>query len=305
MTENKEKDEYAVALGVFDGIHIGHKVVIGTMMLEKNLKRGIFTFKTETIPQKGGKKLEYIYSTDYKECMLSLSGIDRIYSADYSEICDMDGDTFCKKILCDYFNAKKIFCGYDFRFGKGAAWGVDDLTSFGIKYGFEVLPVNAVSAPDEPSKKMSSSDIRKFLKNGEVKKANEYLGIDFEYSIYGEVVEGKKIGRTIDFPTINQIFKKGQLVPKYGVYLSKVYPDYRLYNDFFWGVTNIGVKPTVTDENIPLAETHILDFSGNLYGKKIKVSLEDFIRPEMKFENIDELKNQIEADIKTAKKIKI
>ena len=303
MKETQGNNGYAVALGVFDGEHIGHKIVIGTMLLEKDLKKGIFTFKTETIPQKSNKPLEYIYKTEYKELLFSLLNIDKIYSADYSEICDMDGDTFCKKILCEKFNAKKIFCGYDFRFGKGAAWGVKDLESFGEKYGFTVHPVNAVSSPDNPKKKMSSSDIRDFLKNGEIKKANEYLGIDCEYAIYGIVENGKKIGRTIDFPTINQSFGKGQLVPKFGVYLSKVYFDYKKYNEFKWGVTNIGVKPTVTDENIPLAETHILDFSGDLYGKKIKVCLEEFIRPEMKFNNIDELKKQIKADIKAAEKL--
>lgn len=294
MSETKEK--YAVALGVFDGVHIGHKEVIGMALNEENLRKGIFTFKTETIPQKNGKTLEYIYTTDYKEKIFSRMNIDKVCCADYSEIKDMDGETFCRKYLCEFFNAKKVFCGKDFRFGKNAAWNVDDLKKFGEKYGFEVRAIDPVKSSYDPDRKISSTDIREALQNGDIEKANKFLADD--YKISGKVVHGRKIGRTIDFPTINQYFFNGQIIPKFGVYSSFVKIESKTYKS----VTNIGVKPTVSNENKVTAETYIIDFSGDLYGIDIEVSLKKFIRPEMKFDSIEELKKQIENDIKSCRK---
>lgn len=284
---------FAVALGIFDGLHLGHRAVIEAVFSEKELKKGVFTFKTETVPCKGGEKFEYIYTSRQKKDQFKLQKFDRVYSARYNDLKDFDGETFCREILCGYFNAKKVFCGYDFRFGKDAAWGTDDLKKFGEKYDFETVIVEPVTAQDDPDQKISSSSIKVHLKNGNIEQANVYLGE--KYMISGEVMDGKHLGRRIGFPTINQYFEPNQVVPRYGVYSSQTDLNGKKYRS----ITNIGIRPTVSDCMIPTAETHIIDFAGDLYRRYITVRLESFVREEKKFNNIGELKTAIEEDIRS------
>ena len=191
-------------------------------------------------------------------------------------------------VLAGRLNAVKVVCGPDFRFGRGAAGNVDSLRKYGAKYGFEVSTVDPVVVDGNV---VSSSRIRELLSEGDVKKANALLG--YRYKIKRSVEDGNHIGRTIDFPTINQSFEEGQLIPAYGVYATSVVIDGKQYD----AITNIGVKPTVEKDCRPLAETHILGFSGDLYGKTLEVSFSDFLRPERKFDSLDALKNQIKTDI--------
>ena len=138
---------------------------------------------------------------------------------------------------------------------------------------------------------VSSGEISQLLLNGEIEKAERLLGMP--YMISGKVVHGRQIGRTIDFPTVNQLFSDGQLVPAFGVYASTAVIDGKSYDS----VTNIGVKPTVGAESSPLAETHIIGFSGDIYGRSIDIVLRKFLRPEVKFNSLDELKKQISKDV--------
>ena len=141
-------------------------------------------------------------------------------------------------------------------------------------------------------RRFSSEEYRKLLKAGNVSELFYFNA----YRLWGEVVHGNHIGNTIGFPTINQKYEQGQLVPKFGVYSTFSY----IGNKMYLSVTNVGVKPTIAGERFPLAETHIIDFEGDLYGKEIEVKFFDFIRAERKFDSIETLKNQIEEDLKTA-----
>ncbi|MDE5835099.1 MAG: bifunctional riboflavin kinase/FAD synthetase [Ruminococcus sp.] len=293
-----ETKKRAVALGLFDGVHLGHRAVLDiALKQEKNgLQPAVFTFNPTAVLRKTSGKDGYIYTHIHKYETLWKYGRYKEYgfgfyainSVQFEELCGISGKEFAENILVKKLNAEIVCCGNDFRFGKNASCGVEDLRAFGKKYGFEVQTAEAVKINNII---VSSGEIRRCLVNGEIEKANTLLGEP--YNIYTTVVHGNKIGRTINFPTINQNYSKGQLVLKYGVYFTTTYINNKKYKS----ITNIGVKPTIAGKRTPLAETHILDFSGNLYGKNIKVEFNKFIRPEMKFSSVEELREQISRDI--------
>ena len=282
------KTRTSVALGLFDGVHLGHRAVLKTAAAQKmnGLTPCAFTFPPEST---AGKNAEYIYSDKEKQMLLTSScDIAKIFSPQFSEICMMDGDTFARSILRKELNAAYVACGKDFRFGKDAAWGIDELAGFGRKYGFTVQAVDDVCCGNE---RVASTAVRKLLQKGELRRANLFLGEP--YMIMKEISSGAQLGRTIGFPTANQLFSKGQLVPAYGVYASRTLYEGKWYPS----MTNIGIKPTVSYGGAPLAETYISGFSGDLYGKTVQVVLLDFIRPEKRFSDLDELKQQIRRDV--------
>lgn len=287
-----ETNKKAVALGLFDGVHTGHRTVIGkaAAMTSKGLTSAVFTFDITSIPEKQGRTVEYIYGNEYRKKLIGSMGIspENIFSFDFSEIKDMCGEEFVKHILAEKLNTAYVVCGKDFRFGKNASCGVNELFALGKKFGFSVETAEDVKISGE---NISSNRIRSCLKNGDILSANELLGNS--YTVSGEVVDGNHIGRTINFPTINQNYLKGQIVPAYGVYRTSVTIDGKIYDS----VTNVGIKPTVEGTRNPLAETHILNYSGNLYGCNIETAFCEFIRPETKFPSIDALKAQIMRDI--------
>lgn len=292
-TNNISGKKTAVALGMFDGVHRGHRAVFerAESFADSSTEAAVFTFDSESLASKHGVKYRYIVPNSVKLEMINAAGISNIYCADFSELKDYEPEKFAEAVLAEKMNAAMVVCGSDFRFGKGAGGNVELLKEYGLKYGFKVSTVDHVSDGGED---VSSSGIRNFLSAGNIKKANAFLG--YRYKIKQSVTDGNHIGRTIDFPTINQLFCKGQLIPAYGVYATEVSIDGRTYSS----VTNIGVKPTVSDCSEPLAETHIIGYSGNLYGRVMEVSFLDFLRPEQKFSSIDELKTQINKDIKKA-----
>jgi len=283
----------AVALGMFDGVHTGHRAVFerAESFGKDGAEAAVFTFDSESLGSKHGKDYRYIVPNSHKLEMIREAGIKNIYCADFSELKDYEAEEFVKVVLADRMNAVMVVCGPDFRFGKGAAGDVAALKKYGQKYGFEVSTVEPVVTDGDT---VSSSRIRKLLTAGEIQKANRLLG--YRYRIKQSVSDGNHIGRTIDFPTVNQKFSEGQLIPAYGVYATETCVDGIRYSS----VTNIGVKPTVESSCEPLAETHILGFSGNLYGRVIEVSFSEYLRGERKFASLEELKAQIAADIKKA-----
>lgn len=284
----------AVALGIFDGVHLGHRAVLAAAAEQKKngLSPNVFTFSPKTAALKGASG--FIYSDSEKKLILENEcGMDGSFTADFSEICDLDGETFVSDILVDNINAGFVCCGRNFRFGKDASCGVEELIAFGKEYGFEVCTVDEVVYKGQV---VSSTAIRELLLEGNVKKAAKLLGEP--YMLFSKVVHGAAIGQTLGFPTANQVFAEGQLVPKYGVYKSVTSIGGRLFRS----MTNIGTKPTVNDDGKPLAETYIDGFSGDIYGRKIQVKLIEFIRPEMKFASVSELKKQISRDVRTAVK---
>ncbi len=284
----------AVALGMFDGVHIGHRAVFERAESFENdfTEAAVFTFDSGSISSKHGKSYRFIVPNSIKLRMIREAGIKNICCADFSELKDCEPEEFVRTVISGKMNAAAVVCGPDYRFGKNAAGSVDLLKELGRKYGFEVSTVSPVEKSGE---KVSSSGIRKLLAEGNVKKAGTFLG--YRYRITAPVTDGNHIGRTIGFPTINQSFEEGQLIPAYGVYASGAVIDGRVYS----AVTNIGVKPTVEDSCAPLAETHIIGYSGNLYGQTVEVSLSEYLRGEQKFSSVDELKAQIKKDTEKAK----
>ena len=294
-----EKRKSAVALGLFDGIHLGHRAVLNLAIEQE--KNGyipyVFTFNPAMASKKSKGEYGYIYNHIDKYHMLYDSGFkSHIVSVSFDEICSLSGEEFVENILIGELNAGVVCCGDSFRFGENASCGVRELREFGEKYGFEVCIAGNVVYDGEI---VSSTAIRNMLLEGDTVRAGKFLGEP--YTIRGEVVHGAELGRTIGFPTINQVFSKGQLVPKYGVYASRVKIDGRYYG----GMTDIGKKPTVDYKGTPLAETHIIDFSGDLYGKKVYTEILEFVRPEQKFDSVDKLKQQNAQDMEKIKYILI
>ncbi|MBQ1340123.1 MAG: bifunctional riboflavin kinase/FAD synthetase [Ruminococcus sp.] len=289
-----ESTRTAVALGLFDGVHLGHRAVINAALAQKKngLSSLVFTFEPDCVLRKAGGTQGYIYTKTEKEILLCEQiGVDEIVSPPFERLCCLSGEEFADEILCRQLRAAHVCCGNDFRFGKNAACGAKELMNFGKRFGFEV---EVISPVEYGGSIVSSSRVRELLLKGDITLANELLG--FNYFINAEVLNGNHIGRTINFPTINQEFYDGQLIPKFGVYSTltnvggKVMPS----------VTNVGVKPTIEGVRRPLAETHIIGYNGDLYGKNADVCFKSFIRPEMKFASLDELKAQINKDILSA-----
>jgi len=285
------------ALGLFDGVHRGHQLIITTAVKKAQSLDGhsaVFCFKTDTVTSKGHDgRIEMLMSDEEKHKKMAELGVEVLFSPDFAEFKGMSPEDFVKKVLKERLNCSGAVCGNDFTFGKGAQGKAVDLKRLGEKYDIDVEIVSPLLMGGEV---ISSTEIRRCVREGEIAKANEMLGYHFGFCL--EVEHGFQRGRTWDFPTINQQIPKGRVMPKFGVYCSAVEIDGNKYA----GVTNIGVKPTVEKDIKPLAETHILDFSGNLYGKEIEVRFNKFIRDEKKFSSLDELKIQIKKDIEYVRK---
>lgn len=283
-------EKTSAALGLFDGIHLGHRRVLELALknAEKGLAPAVFTFEPDTVLKKPSGCDGYIYTAEEKTRILEKMGFDRIFSPSFADICGLSGEDFARDILAKKMNVAAVCCGRDFRFGKKASCGVEELRKFGEKYGFQVFIAEDASLD---GKIVSSGEIRRLLTNGDITRANRLLGAP--YAVSAEVVNGAALGRTIGFPTANQLFGNNQLVPKFGVYKAETTIDGVTYA----AMTNIGVKPTVEYGGIPLAETHICGFSGDIYGRIIQVRLLEFIRPEKKFGSVNELKKQITDDL--------
>ena len=286
-------EKTSAALGLFDGIHLGHRRVLELALknAEKGLVPAVFTFEPDTVLKKPTGSGGYIYTAAEKMRILKKAGFDCVYSHSFSDISGNSGEEFARDILVEKMNVAAVCCGKSFRFGKNASCGVEELRKFGEKYGFEVYIAEDALLNGEI---VSSGEIRRLLLSGDVKSAGRLLGEP--YAVSAEVVTGAALGRTIGFPTANQLFEGKQLVPKFGVYKAETVIDGTTYA----AMTNIGVKPTVNYGGIPLAETHICGFSGDIYVRTIQVQLLDFIRPERKFGSVEELKAQIAEDMKKA-----
>lgn len=280
----------SAALGIFDGVHLGHRKILNAARSFSNEKRSfaVFTFNTLSIKNKHGKPYKYIYTEEQKNQILESLGVEYIYSPEAELLMNMSGEEFAKKILKEKMNVEVVVCGENFRFGKGASCGVTELEKYGDMYGFKVECCDLLKVDE---KTVSSGNIKENLKNGKISYANKLLGQ--KYFLNGKVMNGNRIGRTLNFPTINQFYEDGQLIPKFGAYISSC----KLSGKEFAAVTNIGIKPTVEKSSVkPISETHIIGFSGDLYGKNIKVDFSEFLRDEQKFPSLNHLKEQILKD---------
>ena len=288
-TIQKTEYELSVALGFFDGIHLGHRVVIGKCKenADDKLKTAVFTFKNSPSDMFSDNKKPMLTTNEEKFELLETLGVDIVYCIDFAEIMELTAKEFVQQILFEKLNTKCAVTGFNYHFGKGGTATADDLKTM-----CDELNIKTIKCPPQmfDGDNISSTRIRACILNGEVEKANAMLSYDF--SINSPVTSGNHIGTKLNSPTINQKLSDKLIVPRFGVYATKVIIDDKTY----FGATNIGTHPTV-GESEPLCETHLLNFDGkSLYGKYAKTSLLKFIRPEKKFASLDELKNQIEID---------
>ena len=292
-----EKSGTAIALGYFDGLHKGHRNVISLAAAEKEngLTPVCFTFSKSPKSVLNGTQSNALMTSEDKIKTLERLGIERTYQADFEKIMNMPAKDFAQEILIDTLKAEKLFCGFNYRYGKNGEGSAETLKSFCESKGIELTVVPATESEGEV---VSSTLIRKLIADGNVKRANELMCSRFGFS---SVIEhGKRLGRELGTPTINQPLCSELVVPKFGVYASIVTLE---NGDSYCGVTNIGIKPTVGGST-PLCETWMPQYKGGeIYGQSADVRLLEFIRPERKFSGIDELKNAIIDNSKTALKI--
>lgn len=292
-----EKSGTAIALGYFDGLHKGHRNVISLAAAEK--KNGLtpvcFTFSKSPKSVLNGTQSNALMTNEDKIKTLERLGIERTYQADFEKIMNMPAQDFAQKILIDTLKAEKLFCGFNYRYGKNGEGSAETLKSFCDNKGVELAVIPATESEGEV---VSSTLIRKLITDGNVKRANELMCSRFGFS---SVIEhGKRLGRELGTPTINQPLCSELVVPKFGVYASIVTLE---NGETYCGVTNIGIKPTVGG-NTPLCETWMPKYKGGeIYGQSADVRLLEFIRPERKFSGIDELKNAIIDNSQTALEI--
>ena len=281
-----------ITIGTFDGVHLGHKSILEKMKNAtqnnqyESLVLTFFPHPRMVLQQDSSIKL--LNTIDEKATLLEKFGIDNLIIHPFDEVfSNLSAEEFVKNILVDKLNIHKIIIGHDHRFGKNRTADINDLILFGEKYKFEVEQINAKEI-DEIA--VSSTKIRKALLEANIKLANEYLG--YSYFISGKVVEGKKIGRTIGFPTANiQINESYKLLPKNGVYVVSS----KINNILYFGMMNIGKNPTLGD-NEQSIEIHFFDINEDIYNKNLQISILEHIREEQKFNSLTKLQAQLEKD---------
>lgn len=296
MNEMVPGNKTAVAVGYFDGVHIGHQKVIGAAVAlgQEGLIPAVFTFTADTAIDRGKNKVKNILTQGQKERKIEELGVQILFSPPFSHFMDFSPEQFIREIIVGRLNAGAVCCGGDFRFGKGASAGCADMTALCKQYGVQIHLIEPVLCGGSP---VSSTRIRTHIEAGEMEEAAQLLGAPYEIEL--KVRHGQKLGRTIGIPTINQHIPGNFILPRFGVYRSSVNIDGREAD----AITNVGVRPTV-DGHLPCAETHILGYEGDLYDRVVTVKLYEFIRPEKRFAGIEELKAQIDTDIRTVKKFR-
>ncbi|WPR73204.1 bifunctional riboflavin kinase/FAD synthetase [Flavobacterium sp. NG2] len=281
-----------LTLGTFDGVHIGHKKILDKLIQNtqnKEYESLVLTFFPHPrMVLQDKSEIKLLNTIPEKIELLESIGIENLVIHPFDEsFSRLTAEEFVEKILVNQFHIHKIIIGYDHRFGRNRTANIDDLIGFGQKYGFEV---EQISVQELNAISVSSTKVRKAIVEGNIGLANSYLG--YEYFLTGTVVEGKRLGRTIGFPTANlDIKEEYKLIPSNGVYVVKS----SINGETVFGIMNIGVNPTVGTNPVSI-EVYFLDFDGDLYSQELKISILHYIREEQKFDSIDILKNQIQKD---------
>lgn len=281
----------ALSIGMFDGVHLGHQSIIkklNTISEEKNLESAILTFWPH--PRKifnPNDDLKLLNTIEEKKYLLQKNGLQHLYLKEFDEeFRNLTGEEFVKQILVDKLQVKHLIVGYDHTFGKNRSGDFSLLKKMGPELGFAVEQVEAVSYRDV---NISSTQIRNALTKGDIIFANEMLG--YHYSVSGTVVHGKKIGRTIGYPTANIDVDVLKLLPKKGAYIVDVF----VKNQHYKGMLSIGTNPTVNGNSLSV-EVYILDFDEDIYGQEISVNFRDFLHEEIKFNGLDKLIIRLDED---------
>lgn len=291
----EDRFKTCIALGNFDGIHIGHRDLILSMIenAEKlNISSSVLLFSEHPKDILTGKSPELLTSLEDKEELLEKIGVDIVYEKKFTkEFGELSPERFVKNILIDRLNIKSVFVGFDYRFGFKASGNIETLKKLGRKYNFKVYIIEPIYYEDSI---LSSSEIRKHIKKGNIKLANKMLYRN--YKIKGQVVHGNKIGRTLGFPTANIKLFNNYPIPKNGVYETITI----IYGKEYVSLTSVGKNPTVGGDVLKI-ENYILDFDMDIYDKKIELEFIKYIREEMMFESLEDLKLQMEKDLSNIK----
>ncbi|MCR5631975.1 MAG: bifunctional riboflavin kinase/FAD synthetase [Eubacterium sp.] len=286
----------AITIGKFNGFHLGHQVLLNRITKEASDK-GLKAVCLKLVIND-----TCIFSDDENESFIrehypSINSLEKLEFT--PELARMSPEDFVRDILIDRFDVKYIAVGSDFRFGYNRAGDTETLIQLGKEFGFETEVIDKLEIDGEI---VSSSRIRAFLEKGEMQSAQKLLGRPF--AITGMVQGGKKLGRSLGYPTINLKADEKKILPAFGVYASRslILEDSGEVKEYK-SITNIGIRPSIDDGDAATIETFIYDFNEDIYGSKVSVVLDRFIRPEMKFSGLDELTSQISRDIKVASEV--
>ncbi|MDO5979216.1 bifunctional riboflavin kinase/FAD synthetase [Flavivirga spongiicola] len=290
------KTKTVVTIGTFDGVHVGHQKIVKRLISTgktDGLKSVILTFfpHPRMVLQKDFN-IKLINTINERRDILDGLGLDYLVIKEFTkEFSRLSAEDFVKQILVDKLNVKKVIIGYDHRFGRNRNANIDDLKKFGEIYGFEV---EEISAQDINDVAVSSTKIRNALKEGDIIKANTFLG--YHFTITGIVTKGKGLGRQLSFPTANiKVEEDYKLIPKQGSYIVRAVID----KVSIYGMMNIGLNPTVNGEKETI-EVHFFNFDNDIYGENIQIELLNRIRDEEKFKSVEALKIQLKKDKETA-----
>jgi riboflavin kinase/FMN adenylyltransferase len=284
-----------LTIGTFDGVHLGHQKIIQQLNEEAKKHGGesvLFTFyphpRMVLFPDSHGLKLLQTQAEKIEK--LERIGLQNVivhpFTKEFSRLTAIE---FVRDFLVNKLNVKTIVIGYDHQFGKNREGSLELLKDLAPVYDFNVIEI---AAQDIDDVNVSSTKIRNALKSGNIETANAFLGEPFEMN--GTVQSGKQVGRSLGYPTANlDLGNSVKIVPASGVYLVRVTIPSRAE---YFGMMNIGVNPTVSDTTIPTIEVHLLDYSGDLYGQELQVKVLSRLRDEVKFDSLEELKNQLSKD---------
>ncbi len=290
------KSKKILTIGTFDGVHIGHQKIlkhIVALAQKEGLVPTVLTlFPHPRMVLQKDDNIKLLNTIDERIQLLKNIGIQSVIVKEFTkEFANLSAKDYVEQILVKELNTKQIVIGYDHHFGKNRSANIDDLKIFAKEFNFKVEEISAQEIEDVT---VSSTKIRKALDNGNIEIANAYL--DYNYFISGEVVKGKGIGRTLDYPTANIRIKESyKLIPRDGVYVVKSVID----NTTVFGMMNIGTNPTVSGKARSI-EVHFFDFDKDIYGNVLKIEFLHWLRSEQKFENLDALKKQLSNDMTNA-----
>ena len=294
-TQFKIEEGTAVAIGKFDGLHLGHRRLLKEILRQKEdgLKAAVFTFDPSPEVFFGMNPSRELSTNEEKRALFREIGIDILVEFPFNRMtAATPPEDFVVDILCRRMNARFVAAGTDLSFGAMGKGNFALMSSLARHLGFEARKIDKI---ERNGKVISSTLIRRLVEEGNMEEAAACLGAP--YRITGRIVHGRALGRRIGIPTLNQLPPPDKLLPPFGVYYSEVKADGRVYK----GMTNIGTKPTVTDEHVVTVETYLYDFEGDLYGETAEVGLLTYRRPEKRFSGVMELRKTMEEDILAGK----
>lgn len=294
-TEFQIEEETVVVIGKFDGFHRGHQTLMEKAVCwkKRGMKVAVFTFVPSPAAFFSKEPVKELTTVEEKRQIFEKTGVDYLIEFPFNrEIADMEPEVYICDVLVRKMNAKVIVAGTDVTYGKKGAGDYRLLCEKAALYAYQVELIDKV---EYENKEISSTYVRDEVKLGNMELVTKLLGTPFH--IAGEIVHGKQLGRTIGMPTVNILPSEDKLLPPKGVYYSYVVYE----NQKYPAITNIGVKPTVQNNQVMGVETYLYNFSGNLYGEKLEVYLLKFKRPEMHFPDFEHLKEQMQQDLADGK----